>query len=58
VEKSLKDKVGFLEAHHRMPDGKLVATVQICLRCGRTLPFKPNRKRCPYCQNILRRKAI
>ncbi len=47
-----------LERHHRMPDGKLIVTAQICIHCGRKLPFKPNRSRCPYCHGILRVKTI
>jgi len=48
----------FPEAHHRMPDGKLIETVQICLRCGRKLSFKRGRKRCPHCLGLLRTKTM
>lgn len=47
-----------LEAHHRMPDGKLVANVQICLRCGRKFPPKRGRKNCPICQGLLRNRTL
>jgi len=47
-----------LEAHHRMPDGKLIATVQMCGGCGKMFAFKRERRRCPRCQGSLRVKTI
>jgi len=49
---------GFVEAHHRMPDGKLIAIMQVCVRCRRTFPPARGRKFCPCCQGLLRNKAI
>ncbi|MDI6691065.1 MAG: hypothetical protein QME50_04245 [Candidatus Bathyarchaeota archaeon] len=56
--KTRRESQEFLEAHHRMPDGKLIETVQICLRCRRKFPFKRSRKHCPRCQGLLRTKAM
>jgi rubrerythrin len=47
-----------LEAHHRMPDGKLVAVVQICVRCGKTFMPTQGRTRCPFCLDHLKSRAI
>jgi len=48
----------FSEAHHRMPHGRLIKTVQVCFRCGREFSFKRGRKRCPCCLGVLRTKIV
>jgi len=42
----------------KTPDEKLITTVQICLFCERKFPFKRGRKRCPFCQSLLRNKIL
>jgi len=48
-----KDSQDFLEAHCEVLNGKLIATMQVCLHCGRKFSFKQGRKYCPYCQCLL-----
>ncbi|MDH5483431.1 MAG: hypothetical protein OEY22_11245 [Candidatus Bathyarchaeota archaeon] len=47
-----------LEASERMPNGKVIADVQICFNCGGAFPFKRGRRRCPRCQGLLRTKTM
>ncbi len=52
-----KQRLASIEAHHRMPDGKLIANVQVCLYCERVYPFVHGRKYCPQCCGLLRTKT-
>jgi hypothetical protein len=45
------------EAHHRMPDGKLIVTMHTCMRCGETFTPRKGRTRCMNCQGPLRSKT-
>lgn len=56
--KSRKSFSEILVEHHRMPDGKLIATVQICYRCGRQFSYNRKRRHCPSCQALLRTKMM
>jgi len=56
-ERPQKQRLASIEAHHRMPDGKLIANVQICLYCERVYPFVHGRKYCPQCFGLLRVKT-
>jgi len=47
-----------VEAHRRMPDGKLVATMHVCPCCGNTFLPKKGRTRCPLCFGHLKEKTI
>lgn len=47
-----------IEIHRRMPDGKLIATVQICYNCRRQFAYNRKRRHCPSCQQILRTKTM
>ncbi|MCK4424142.1 hypothetical protein KAU93_00535, partial [Candidatus Bathyarchaeota archaeon] len=49
IEDEEKGSLEALEVHHRIPDGRLITTVQVCLRCGRKFTYKRGRKRCPRC---------
>jgi len=57
-EKENSEISSFHKVHQRILDEKLIITVQICHHCGRKLPFKKGRKRCPYCQSILRTNIL
>jgi len=46
------------ETHQKTLDEKSIMLVQICYNCGRKFPFKKRRKRCPYCQSLLRTNTI
>jgi rRNA maturation endonuclease Nob1 len=48
----------FHEVHQKAPYGKSIILVQVCHRCGRKFPFKNRRKRCPYCQGLLRTNTM
>jgi rubrerythrin len=45
------------ELHHRMPDGKLIVTIQTCMHCGKSFQPKRGRTHCPNCQGFLRSKT-
>ncbi len=57
-ERRRKETKEFIEAHHRMPDGKMIATVQICYSCSRKFAYNRKRRHCPSCQHILRTKTM
>jgi hypothetical protein len=57
-EKKPRQSVEFIEAHHRMPDGRLIALVQICYNCNRQFAFSRRRRHCPSCQQLLRTKTM
>jgi hypothetical protein len=58
-ERKLRRETGeVIEAHHRMPDGKLIATVQICYHCNRQFAYNRKRRHCPACHRLLRTKAM
>jgi len=57
-EKENSEISSFPKVHQRILDEKSIILVQICHHCGRKLPFKKGRKRCPYCQSILRTNII
>jgi rubrerythrin len=46
------------EMRQKILDEKSIMLVQICYHCGRRFPFKKRRKRCPYCQSLLRTNTI
>jgi rubrerythrin len=46
------------EAYRKKLDEKSIMLVHICYRCGRKFPFKKRRKRCPYCQGLLRTNTM
>ena len=56
--KIVRKRREFPETCHGMPEGKLIETLQICLRCGKKFPFKRSRKRCPICESLLRTKTM
>jgi DNA-directed RNA polymerase subunit RPC12/RpoP len=57
-EKENGENLDSHEPCQKILDQKSIAAVQICFRCGRKFPFKKGRKRCPYCQSILRTNII
>jgi rubrerythrin len=46
------------EANSRLLQGKIVESVQICIRCGRKYPLKQGRKSCPFCNGLLIAKIM
>jgi len=46
------------QTHRKELDEKSIMLVHICYRCGRKFPFKRRRKRCPYCQGLLRTNTM
>jgi rubrerythrin len=57
-ERRRREAKEYVEAHHRMPDGKLIATVQICYNCNRQFVYRRRRTHCPCCQHQLRTKTM
>jgi hypothetical protein len=57
-ERKRREAREVIEAHHRMPDGKLIATVQFCFNCRRQFAYNRKRRHCPSCQQILRTKTM
>ena len=50
--------IGRVPAHHRMPDGKLIAMVDVCFTCGHMFAPERGRKWCPRCRGLLINKTI
>jgi ribosomal protein L40E len=48
----------FHEVYQKNLAEKSIISVQICLRCGRKLPFKKGRKTCPSCERSLITETI
>ncbi|MBS7632329.1 hypothetical protein KEJ15_01735 [Candidatus Bathyarchaeota archaeon] len=58
VEQKKTGEKEFLEIHHRMPDGKLIAIAQVCIYCRNRFAPERGRKYCPKCNGLLINKTI
>jgi ribosomal protein L40E len=57
-EKDNSEPSSFHEVYQKNPAEKSIISVQVCLRCGRKLPFKKGRKTCPSCERSLITETI
>ena len=58
IEEEKEKTRDFRKVHQKVLEEKSIMRVQVCYRCGRKFPFKERRKRCPYCQSLLRTTTV
>jgi DNA-directed RNA polymerase subunit RPC12/RpoP len=46
------------EANTSILNGKLIAPMQVCIRCRKEFPLRRGRKSCPHCSGLLITKTM